>query len=170
MAEFMRPEARATLLRWREALIGGALSALGLYWALTGFGTLRWLGWAVLALGLTLLLTGLQRGRFRGQKGAPGMVQLDERQLSYFGPLTGGVIDLDEMRALDWEPSKPGHWVLTGADHNEVHIPNGAEGADQLFDAFSALPGLSAAKLIEIPRQTGKARIAVWRAPPRQLF
>ena len=52
----IRPEAAATLARFRDALIGGAVLALGLYWALfTGGGLLHWLGWGVADQGVSSL-------------------------------------------------------------------------------------------------------------------
>ena len=47
MAEFLRPEARAALMRWREVLLAGAVAALGLRWGLAAFGALQIVGWAM---------------------------------------------------------------------------------------------------------------------------
>ena len=41
----IRPGARAALSQWREALIGLAVLALGVYWGFfTGGGLLHWIG------------------------------------------------------------------------------------------------------------------------------
>ena len=66
---FVRPEVRAGLWRWREALIGSGLIALGLYWALVVHGLIGWIGWAVVPCGAALAITGIQRARFRGRAG-----------------------------------------------------------------------------------------------------
>ncbi len=60
---FIRPEARAALHRWREALTGAAVMALGLYWALSVGGFLGWVGWLLVPAGAALAVIGLQRAR-----------------------------------------------------------------------------------------------------------
>ena len=66
------------------------------------------------------------------------MVAVDERQLSYFGPLEGGVMDVENLRLLELEPdARPApHWVLTDITGARLHIPTTAEGADALFDVL----------------------------------
>ena len=44
---FVRPEARASIWRWRETLMGTAILALGLWWMLGTPGLLQWIGGAV---------------------------------------------------------------------------------------------------------------------------
>ena len=44
MSDFMRPEARASLWRWRETLTGLVLAGIGLWWVLGSFGIVRWIG------------------------------------------------------------------------------------------------------------------------------
>ena len=71
----IRPGARAALSQWREALIGLAVLALGVYWGFfTGGGLLHWIGYGVIAVGLLLVIAGIQRGRFRIGAGGPGAV------------------------------------------------------------------------------------------------
>ena len=52
---FIRPEASASLAKFREALTALAVLALGLWWVLAGRGLLFWLGWVVLIAGVALL-------------------------------------------------------------------------------------------------------------------
>lgn len=79
---FIRPEASAFVDRWREVMIGVVVVALGIYWA-SGFGLLKWVGIVVILIGAALLVAGVQRARFRMGKGGPGVVQVDERQITY---------------------------------------------------------------------------------------
>lgn len=169
MAEFLRPEARATLWRWREALAGAGLVALGGWWGLTAAALVVWLGWAICALGLGLMAAGVQRGRFRQSGDGPGVVQVIEGRVSYFGPLTGGAMDLDDITRLEWEPAAlpAPHWVLTARDGAEVAIPANAAGSEALFDAFTRLPGLDASALLKVSQAA--ARVQVWRRFQRQL-
>ncbi|WP_338549176.1 hypothetical protein [Roseovarius phycicola] len=146
---FIRPEAAANLFRWREALIGLAVLALGAWWALTLNGILSWVGMAFCVAGLVLTVTGLQRGRFRSNTGGPGIVQIDEGRVTYFGPLTGGSIDLSEMTELALDPTgQPAHWRLSQPGQPQLFIPVSATGNDALFDAFSSLPGLRSETLV----------------------
>ena len=46
-------------------------------------------------------------------------------------------------------------------------VPIDAEGADALFDAFAALPGLSPARLIEAVERTAGGRETIWSRPRR---
>ncbi|WP_425041025.1 hypothetical protein [Primorskyibacter sp. S187A] len=160
---FVRDEARAALWRWRETLAGVFVVLLGLYWILRGYGLLYWVGFPVLLAGVALLWAGVPRGRFRGARGGPGVVQIVEGQVSYFGPLTGGMVDLTELKSLDLDATgHPAHWELRGAEAPALHIPVTAQGADTLFDAFQSLPGLSTARLMAaLSHRDG--RHAVWR-------
>ncbi|MEO0372922.1 MAG: hypothetical protein AAF231_15810, partial [Pseudomonadota bacterium] len=61
---FIRPEARAALWRWREALAGASGLGFGLWWLFSGASLTRWIGGAVALAALALLVAGIQRGRF----------------------------------------------------------------------------------------------------------
>lgn len=63
MSDFMRPEARAALWRWREVLYAGAIAAFGLWWAIGGLGIVKWIGLIFVALAIILVIAGIQRGR-----------------------------------------------------------------------------------------------------------
>lgn len=146
---FIRPEAAASLARWREALLGLGVLALGAWWALALGGILFWIGLVLCVGGIALAVTGLQRGRFRSASGGPGIVQIDEGRVTYFGPLTGGSIDLAEMTELALDPTgQPAHWRLSQPGRPQLFIPISATGNDALFDAFSSLPGLKSETLI----------------------
>ena len=59
MSDFMRPEARAPLWRWREALTGLALVGVGLWWTLGSFGIVRWIGVVLTAGAVILVIAGI---------------------------------------------------------------------------------------------------------------
>jgi hypothetical protein len=134
----IRAEAKARLFQWREALIGLCVFGIGLYW-LSGYGILPWIGGVGAAAGGTLIYTGIQRAQFRGGKGGPGLVSVDESEISYFGPFNGGTMSVREVSMLSLDPrSPPPVWVLSQAGQQDLDIPVNAEGTDQLFDAFAA--------------------------------
>jgi hypothetical protein len=161
---FIRPEAMAGLSRWREVLIGSSVLALGAWWVLGVGGLLHWIGYAVAAGGLALIAAGIQRARFRGGRGGAGVVQVDEGQIAYFGPLTGGAVARSEMTALMLDRSgKPAHWVLRQPGQPDLHIPLNAEGSEALFDAFGALPGLRTEHMLSQMSASGDQAVVIWQ-------
>ncbi|SFB00091.1 hypothetical protein SAMN05421688_2248 [Poseidonocella pacifica] len=159
----IRPEAAETLRRWREVLIGGAVGGVGLWLALGWIGLLSWLGWAMAAAGIGIILSGIQRARFLQGKGGPGIVDVDEGQVTYYGPLEGGSAALEYLTRLDLDPSGyPAHWVLYQPGQPALHIPVNADGADALFDAFSQLPGLRTERMLAELRAGPGRPVTVW--------
>ncbi|MEH7829135.1 hypothetical protein [Gemmobacter denitrificans] len=146
----IRPEARALLARWGETGFALAVLVAGLWLGLRGGWILLPLGIALALLGAGLALIALRRLRFATAiQDQPGLVEVDEQQLAYLGPTGGGYVSLDdliELRLL----SRGGQrfWRLKQADGQALLVPVAANGADRLFDAFAALPGLDAAGLI----------------------
>lgn len=163
---FIRPQARAALWRWREVLTGVGLAGIGLWWVLTTIGLLHWLGYFAIALAGMILFMGLQRGRFRGLSGGPGIVTVDEGQVAYFGPLMGGIVAIRDLSALSLDPTgRPAHWVLSAPGQPDLHIPLTAEGAEALFDAFATLPGLRTEHMLAQMRRLPDHPTVIWRRP-----
>ena len=162
---FIRPEVASGIHRWREALIGAALLALGLYWSVwSGPGPLSWIGLVVMLVGVTLFVVGVQKGRSRLGGGGPGVVQIVERRIGFFGPLNGGIVDIEAITSLSYDPTEhPPHWVITHDAGPALHVPVNAEGADALFDAFASLPGLSLGRVASVSRQEGTGPVVLWR-------
>ncbi|MCR9274101.1 MULTISPECIES: hypothetical protein [Mameliella] len=162
----IRREAAEALRQWQEALIGLATMALGAYWGFfTGGGLLHWIGYLVILLGVALTVTGVQRGRFRRGGGGPGVVQVVERRVSYFGPLSGGIVDLDALEALSLDPtSEPPVWLLMAPGQPRLEIPLTAKGADQLFDAFATLPGIRTEHMLRQMQEGAAHQVVIWRA------
>lgn len=160
---FIRPEARAEIWRWREVLAGAAIGLLGISWITGPGGLLGWIGWVVLAAGVALTFIGVQRARFRTGSGGPGVVLVDEGQITYYGPLTGGVIAADDLERLTLDPTaKPPHWALEQPGQPPLHIPVNAEGADALFDVFSTLPGLQTERMLAELNGRAVHPVVIW--------
>ena len=146
---FVRPELVEAAHRWREVIAAGATLAAGL-WCLVRP------GFALPAIGLVLIIVGLgwaalalRRLRFRQDGEAPGIVRVTEAQIAYLGPRVGGFIglpDLSELRLLSYRGRRV--WKLRSASGEALHIPVEAQGAEALFDAFAALPGMDTAALV----------------------
>ena len=172
---FIRPEVRDVLLRWREALIGLVIVGLGIWWAVDFFGIQRWLGVAAIFGGLAMVWEGVRRGRFQPGSGGPGVVDVDERQITYFGPMDGGAISIDALTRVTILTTDEGpiaddvHWLFEAEDAPPLLIPATAKGADQLFDALSALPGADYEAVLKAMGSTLRERHLIWEKAHRRL-
>ncbi|MEM7488563.1 MAG: hypothetical protein AAF390_05505 [Pseudomonadota bacterium] len=165
----IRPEAAATLARWRDVLIGGAALVAGATLLATSSGLSILFGLALLAVGGVLSLAGLRRARFRTGAQGPGIVRVDEGRILYMGPITGGMVALDDLAevALDRTADGAAAWHLVPGDGPALEIPEGAEGSDALLDALAPLPGLDGGVMVRAVQGRGPGRITVWRRDPR---
>ena len=146
----IREEVSDLAWRGREVLAAAAGFALGLWVAAQGGYLLvpLGLGCAVLALGFGILA--LRRMRFSQGLAAPGMVEVDEAQISYMGPTTGGFVSLSELvelRLLTLRGKRL--WRLKQADGQALLVPVDAAGSEALFDAFGNLPGMDTQALVQ---------------------
>ena len=164
MSDFMRPEARALLWRWREVLYAGGIALFGLWWVWGGIGIVKWIGLIILAIAAILALAGIQRGRFRQSGKGPGVVQVAERRLAYFGPLEGGTMDIADLTRLDLDPTSypTPSWRLTGIGGQSLAIPVNADGAEALFDLFGSLEGIQTEAMLDVLSHTPSVRVQVW--------
>jgi hypothetical protein len=158
----IRPQARAAMWRWREVLAGAGVAALGLWWVLYGAGIVPWLGWLLIAAAVALVLAGVQRGRFRTGAGGPGVVVVDEGLIAYLGPHEGGAVALSEMTALALDAQGAPRWRLSQPGQTDLEIPLDAEGADALFDAFAALPGLRSGQIVAAMHRPAPGLHLLW--------
>lgn len=166
-----RPEAVETLKRWREP---AAIAVL--------FGFALWFLWRAYvqsslisgAIGLLfasvvggLLYTAYLRARLRHAVAGPGIVEVRERMITYFSPDDrGGDSDLETLMRLQLS-TMPGdmgdrNWILWDVDGSLV-IPVYAEGADELIEAFSALPGLTYDKIVRVMNSNEQKIFTIWR-------
>lgn len=165
----IRPEVQALFVKYREAIIGVLVTLLGLYWT-TSVGLLQWVGVAVALGGAVLVFTGIQRARFRSEGGGPGIVTLDEGEVSYFGPFDGGAVSMREMTMLSLDPTAiPPVWILSQGGQKDLYIPVNAEGADRLFDAFATLPGIRTDHLLSALNRGANDVVVIWAKPPKAL-
>lgn len=161
----IRPEALATLRRWQEVALGGAGMTLGLWLFTRGGWILMPLGAGIAALALGYAVLSVRRMRFAQGAGAPGVVEVDEGQISYFGPVAGGAVSLRELVELRLL-ARGGQrfWRLKQQDGQALLVPVDAMGADRLFDAFAALPGMDSQALVaalDLPEGRGAAALPV---------
>ncbi|MAM62124.1 MAG: hypothetical protein CMH11_11585 [Maritimibacter sp.] len=161
---FIRPEAARGLARWREAMIGAAVVALGLYWAIESLGIIRWVGAALILAGLALTWSGIQRARFRTGRGGLGVVEVDERQITYLAPVGGGIASLEALTHVSVVASRAGgaYWRFDMAGER-LSIPASAEGARAIFDVLTALPGAKVEPAIRALNAPPDTPVTIWR-------
>lgn len=170
---FIRSEVRAVIARWAESVAAGALAAFGVMQAAALISRGDVMGWFAAALAVIAALwlrTAVARA-FGARAGeAPGVVEVREREIRYFGPITGGAADLDALGAIEvFVPARGmgALWRLTMADGRVLVIPVAAEGADDLLGAFAALPGFSDLTAAAALRRAVPGRHGVWVRPGR---
>jgi len=164
VTDLLRPAVRDALWRWREVLVAVVVALLGWWWIATFFDPVRWIGWVILALAIVIAAAGVQRARFRQPGSGPGVVQVVEGRVAYFGPLTGGALDTSAITKLELEPqAKPAHWIVTGEDGTQLEVPVNARGADELFDVFAKLPGIETQKMLDALSRRPDVRVTVWQ-------
>lgn len=171
MADFIRPEILAALARWRGVIGALATGVFGWWLGTRWFGSIAVIGWGLVVLSPVLLLIAIQRRRFADAGGeGPGMVELVEGRIGYFGPAGGGFAALDDLdEILLAGPDSARIWILRSRSQPDLIVPLGAEGAEALFDAFVTLPGTTAAGLVEAvsTHDAGPAPVRIWRRPGR---
>ena len=168
----IRPEVAASFLRWREICAAGGLGLAGLWLVVLG-------GWILVPIGVAAVATALgwgtiayRRMRFFRAISAPGVVEIDEGQLGYFGPTFGGFIalnDVVELRLAQWHETRK--WRLKTIRGEVLLIPTTASGAEKLFDAFAALPGIDMALVAEA-LDRGVTTLPLWQRnrPPKKNY
>ena len=168
---FIRPEVLGGIWRWREALFGLFLAACGMFWAVSQQGVLAAIGTSLAIVGALIIFAGIQRTRFRVGAGGPGVVQVHERLVTYYGPLEGGSVSIDALVSVELEPkAKPAaEWVLTESGGTPLHIPTNAENAEILFDVFASLDGIRTENMLTQLRSNPGERVTIWNNSQRRL-
>lgn len=166
----IRPELAARLHRHREA-IGAALTiAAGLWLATRGGWVLGMAGAVVITAGAGLLWAALQRQRFARKDVGPGVVEVDEGQIGWFGPGIGGFVSLAELAEVGLITVQGLRvWRFRQTDGQMLLVPINAQGAARLYDALTALPGIDGTRLLaalDAPADTP----LIWRRTPAQVI
>ena len=145
----IRPEVTALAQRYREMIAAGVFAAIGLWLIRLGGLLLAPIGFVLIALSAAWAVMAWRRIRFAQPTEAPGVVEVDEAQIGYLGPNSGGfvsIVELVELRLLTLRNRKL--WRLKQADGQALLIPVDAAGSERLFDAFASLPGMDSGELV----------------------
>lgn len=157
----IRPEVAQKLNRWREALAGFGAAALGSYWMVATGGALKIIGTVLTVGGALLIVAGIQRARFRQGAGGPGIVQIDEGQVTYFGPFEGGALAIDTITALHLDAGE--RWIVSHDGGEDLVIPVDAAGSDALFDVFAGLPELDTETMLAALKRKSPGTTVLWQ-------
>lgn len=166
---FIRPTVAAHFIKWREAYFVTGVLLLGFWLFIHGANTLNLvlqaLGLVISLAGIVLLRTTIQRIRFKRRQIAPGMVDVNEREISYFGPMHGKTISLESLHKIELRESEAyaAIWVLHHSEGDPMIVPTTAKGSDRLFDAFTSLSGVKMDALIAAINQTPIQAQVIWR-------
>ncbi len=183
----IRPELVAALTKAREVIAALGLALAGLWIATRGGYFLFAVGVAIITVAAAFGLVALRRLRFSQGSAAPGIVEVDEAEIRFLGPRTGGavsLVDLTELRLITMRGRRV--WRLKQADGQALLIPVDANGSERLFDAFAALPGMNSQALVaalapplslpgrsrDLAPQDDAAVIGpiIWRRPARAVL
>ncbi len=165
---FIRPDAQAFLSKWREAIIGGIVLMFNIQLAASSGGLLRGIALAGILIGGALFIEGVRRARLPDIAGGVGVVEVDERQITYLGPMGGGAISINELVRVKVRTTSLGplasdfFWEFTDREGQRLTIPGDAENAGALFDALTALPGADYEAVIRASGTTDESEQLVW--------
>ena len=166
----IRPELLATLSRHRETLGATLTMGAGLWLATRGGWLLGALGGVVMLAGAGLVWAGLQRLRFARKDSGPGVVEVDEGQIGWFGPGIGGFVSLAELSEVGLITVQGLRvWRFCQTDGQLLLVPVNARGAARIYDALTALPGIDGARLLTA-LEAGTDTPLIWRRTKAQVI
>lgn len=144
---------------------------LGIWIASTTIGFVSIIGSGLAIVGALLVFSGIQRARFRGGSDGAGVVQVDERQITYYGPTNGGAISIGALIRVELRPMLGGahSWVLIEAGGAPLIIPTNAEHADLLFDVFGVLERFETQKMLKALNERAAHSVVIWQKEPPAL-
>ena len=170
----IRPEAAAALRRWQEVLAGLVVALMGVWLIANKFGALYLIGWGLTVAGVSMVIAGVRQARFPAGSGGAGVIELDERQLTYFSPGGGGAVSLDDLLKIAIRTTDQGpfvsdmFWEWTDGSGQTLAIPSDAEGSDQIFDALSALSGVNYEAIMKASGEVTQNYFVIWQKAKQQ--
>lgn len=160
----IRPEAKAFLARYAQAIIGACLAVLMLYWTLSIPGVLRYLTGVLAFFGAALAIDGFRRGRHRrGGAEAEGVVEIDERRITFLTANWGGSLSINDLAKIEvGQRSEALFWRIRDIFGSVLLVPYTARGAEGLVDAFEALDGFDLGNVGRAIEKSGDHMTTVW--------
>jgi hypothetical protein len=129
------------------------------------------ISFVIIGAAAAMLVLALRRVRLRSDKRGAGMVEVQERKITYYGPDDGGVLSLDDLRRIDIVVSNSLpfvndiYWRLSDQEGVALNIPVGAEGTDTMIDNFSVLNGVDYDLIVKALAAKDDAVFTIWKKP-----
>lgn len=161
---FVRPEAVSYFRNYRGFILAVMILMLGFIILFTSFGMTRAAGGFFVIVGILVGHDTYRRLKFPSGKGGLGVVEVDERRVSY---LSGGVetsISIDLLDRVELHRKLNGRvtWIFYGPD-GRLSVPGDSEGTDALFDALIALPGINYSQAEASVQAEGPDVFLIWQ-------
>lgn len=172
---FIRPEVETFLRSYGEVFAGILLAAFGLYFVMQTGWVLQGLGGVLIFTGITIAYTAYRRARFPHASDGPGVVEVDERQISYFAAFAGGTVSIEALARISIVTQDAGPmgydtvWHFEEDGGGALHVPASASGIERLFDAFAPLNGVDYEVISEASRSSANKVYTVWSKDRAQL-
>jgi hypothetical protein len=160
---FIRADVAGDLRRYGEVMAAAVTALAGVLVAVQGGLILIPMGGLIAMVGAGWAVVAARRAVFLRAVGAPGIVEVDEGQIGYFGPRFGGhvaIADLAELRLVTAEGHR--QWRLRTGDGQVLLVPVAARGAAALHDAFAVLPAVDMTALARA-LEGGAGPVVLWR-------
>ena len=152
------------LVIWRETVVAIIFAGLGLYWTINSYGTLYFIGYGVLIIGIIFAYVGYQRASFKRKETGGGIVEFTEGQISYFGPKTGAIFSIEDIECLSIDKSNSSSiWIIERTTDYKVEIPTNVEGNEVLFDVFNSLEGFQIHQMLEALSSSRCNKTVLWQ-------
>ena len=153
-----------SLLIWRETIVAIIFAGIGLYWTINSYGTLYFIGYGVLIIGIIFAYVGYQRASFKRKETSGGIVEFTEGQISYFGPKTGAIFSVEDIECLSIDKSNSSSiWIIERTADYKVEIPANVEGNEVLFDVFNSLEGFQIHQMLEALSSSRCNKTVLWQ-------
>ena len=161
---FIRPEAISSLRKCRSFILAGLFVTAGLFIVFTSYGTTRIAGCIFLVVGGLVGHDAYRRFKFPAGEGGAGVVDVDERRVSYLSAEGGMSISMDTLERIELHRNTKGRitWVFYGPE-GLLSVPGDAEGTDKLFDALVALPSVNYTQAQAATQGKGPDLFLIWR-------
>ena len=136
--------------------------------ASTTGGLIQAMSWVTVLVAAALFIEGVRRARLPERQGGVGVVEVDERRITYLGPLGGGALSINDLSRIKVRTTGLGpaaadfYWEFTDRAGQRLTIPGNAENAGALFDALTALPGADYEAVIRASKSKSETEHLVW--------
>lgn len=162
---FLRPAAISQVSRWFESVAFAFGLALFAFLTLRSTGVILPFFYGIVTVAMAIMLfVAIRRARVTGDTAVnAGYVEIDERQISYFHLGQSWSVSVNDLTSVVIDTADGIHWVIRDQFGSVVRIPNNAGGNENLFDAVSALQGVSFDQITTAMSSTSPAIFTIWR-------